>query len=133
MANITKRNGSFRIRVFLGEDLEGKKLYKSTTYKPTARTPKAIEKEVADYARDYEKRVLNGQYLEGEEMSLNSFFAAWLSDYAPKQISEAEIEDYEAIIKRVFLPTLGNKKLTKISALHLQAIVTDLENKDLNN
>ena len=132
MASIKKRsNGSYQIRIYLGEDLDGKKLFKNATYKPHARTEKAIEKEVSDYARDFEKRVLNGDYLSGEEMKLNQFFTLWLSDFAPKKLKEAEIEEYESIIKRVFLPTLGNKKIAQISALHLQAICTDLEKQGL--
>lgn len=132
MASIKERsNGSYQIRVYLGEDLNGKKLFKNTTYKPKARTPKAIEKEVKDYARDFEKRVLNGDYLSGEEMTFNAFFQIWQKDFAGKQLTEAEIEEYVKTIKRVFIPTLGNKKMTAVSPLHLQAIVTDLENKGL--
>lgn len=131
MASIKERNGSFQIRVYLGEDSSGKKQFKNTTYKPKARTPKAIENEVKDYARDFEKRVLNGDYLTGEEMTFNSFFQIWQNDFAGKQLTEAEIEEYVKTIHRVFIPALGNKKLTSISPLHLQKIVTDLENKGL--
>lgn len=132
MASIKERkNGSYQIRVYLGEDLNGNKLFKNTTYKPKARTPKAIEKEVKDYARDFERRVLNGEYLTGEEMTLNTFFHIWEKDFAPKQLTPAEIEEYCKTIKRVFLPALGNKKLVSVSPLHLQSIVTDLENKGL--
>ena len=132
MASIKQRtNGSYQIRVYLGEDIDGKKLFKNCTYRPKARTAKAIEKEVNDYARDFEKRVLNGQYLTGEEMTLNEFFKIWLKDFAPKKLTEAEIEEYTKTIQRVFLPTLGTKKMTAITPLHLQAICTELEEKGL--
>ena len=130
--NITKnKSGSYKIRVYLGEDLNGKKLFKNTTYKPKAQTPRAIEKEVMQYAADFEKRVLTGSYLSGEELTLNEFFKIWLRDYAPKQLTASEVEEYEKTIKRVFLPALGNKKLSSINALHLQGIVSDLETKGL--
>ena len=132
MASIKQRNnGSYQIRVYLGEDPAGRKLFKNTTYKPKGRTPKQIRQEVEDFARDFEKRVLNGQYLTGEEMTFSDFFQIWLSDFAPKQLTPAEIETYISNINRVFMPVLGNKKMAAIMPLHLQQIVTDLENKGL--
>lgn len=132
MASIKQRtNGSYQIRVYIGEDHNGKKQFKNTTYKPKARTPKAIEKEVNDYARDFEKRVLNGQYLSGEEMTFKSFFEIWLSDFAPKQLTPSQIEEYTKTIHRVFYPSLAMKKLAAITPLHLQQIVTDLEKRNL--
>lgn len=132
MASIKQRtNGSYQIRVYIGEDHNGKKQFKNTTYKPKARTPKAIETEVNDYARDFEKRVLNGQYLSGEEMTFKSFFEIWLSDFAPKQLTPAQIEEYTNTIKRVFFPSLAMKKIAAITPLLLQQIVTDLEKRNL--
>lgn len=34
MANITHRGNTFRIRVFVGTDINGKKIMKSTTFTP---------------------------------------------------------------------------------------------------
>lgn len=34
MANITQRGNTFRIRVFVGTDTDGKKIMKSTTFTP---------------------------------------------------------------------------------------------------
>lgn len=132
MASIKQRsNGTYQIRVYLGEDPQGRKQFKNTTYKPKGRTPKQIRQEVEDFARDFEKRVLSGQYLTGEEMTFQDFFRIWLSDFAPKQLTPAEMETYISNINRVFLPALGNKKMSAIMPLHLQQIVTDLENKGL--
>ena len=45
MANITKRGNTFRIRVFVGCDMNGKQLVKSITYTPPdGVTPKKAEK-----------------------------------------------------------------------------------------
>lgn len=132
MANITNNgNGIFRIRVFIGEDEKGKKIFKSTNYKPKGRTQKQIEKEVQQYALDFEKRVLSGDYLSGEELKLNEFVKTWLDVYAPKQLTPSEIEHYKETLNRIFIPVLGNKKLSSINAVMLQAIITDLENKGL--
>lgn len=45
MAAIDKRGSTFRIRVFVGTDMNGKKIMKSTTFTPpTDATPKKAEK-----------------------------------------------------------------------------------------
>lgn len=45
MAAIDKRGNTFRIRVFVGTDTNGKKIMKSTTFTPpTDATPKKAEK-----------------------------------------------------------------------------------------
>ncbi len=132
MASIKKRdNGSYLIRVYLGDDLNGKKIFKNTTYRPRATTPKAAEKEVQQYAADYERKVLNGDLLSGDEMTVNDFFKVWLTDYAPKQLTPHLVEEYEITIKRVFLPVIGCKRIAAVNPVILQSIVTDLEKKGL--
>ena len=46
MAEITRRKGTYQIRVYLGKDIHGKKITECITFVPTKKTPKAIEKEV---------------------------------------------------------------------------------------
>ena len=51
MANITHRGNTFRIRVFVGTDINGKKIMKSTTFTPPDDvTPKKAEKLAQEYA-----------------------------------------------------------------------------------
>ena len=126
MANITKRGEKYLIRVSVGRDTEGKQLTESTTYTPTETTPKKIEKEVENFARDFEERVRNGKYLEGEKITFCDFLERWREDYAVANISKGVLEGYESAIKKRFIPTIGNIKLSKINALHLQSIYTDM-------
>lgn len=56
LANITKRGNTFRIRVFVGCDMNGKQLVKSTTYTPPdGVTPKKAEKLAQEYAFEFER------------------------------------------------------------------------------
>ena len=73
MASIKKRGSSYLITVSLGRDSNGKKLIETITYIPTETTPKKIEKEVAAFAQDFESRVKNGKYLEGEKITFSTF------------------------------------------------------------
>ena len=78
MASIRKRKDSYQITVSLGRDAEGKQLLETTTCRPEATTPRAIEKEVDQFAKDFEKRVCEGKYLDGEKVSFTSFVETWL-------------------------------------------------------
>lgn len=56
MANIQKRGNMFRIRVFTGIDMNGKKIIKSITFTPPQGTaPKKAEKLAQEYAFEFEK------------------------------------------------------------------------------
>ena len=56
MANITKRRNTFRIRVFVGTDMNDKKMMKSATFTPPdGVTPKKAEKLAQEYAFKFER------------------------------------------------------------------------------
>ena len=65
MAEISCRNGIYKIRVYLGKHPKtGKKITESTTYTPTKKTPKAIEKEVEEYAREFDIKSIFSMHVE---------------------------------------------------------------------
>ena len=56
MATITKRGETFRIKVSLGYDANGKQIVKSTTFTPPiGATPKKAEKPANEYAFEFER------------------------------------------------------------------------------
>ena len=56
MATIAKRGNSFRIKVSLGYDINGKQIIKSTTYTPPVGvSPKKGEKLALQYAFEFEQ------------------------------------------------------------------------------
>lgn len=126
MANITQRGKNFLIRVSVGCDVEGKQIIKSTTFTPTEKTPARIEKEVENFAREFEQRVKNGNYLEGEKITFCDFLVRWREDYAIANISKGVLEGYEQAIKLRFVTPIGNMKISKINALHLNSIYTEM-------
>ena len=66
-----------------GEDsisVNGKKITESTTFTPTKKTPKAIEKEVQEFASNYEKQVKEGKILSGEKLTLTDIVKEWKQD-----------------------------------------------------
>ena len=65
MANITKRNGSYLIRVSCGYDVNGKQVVRSMTWKPDKKyAPKQLEKELQRQAAFFEEECRQGITLD---------------------------------------------------------------------
>ncbi len=76
LANITKRGNTFRIRVFVGYDMNGKQLVKSTTFTPpVGETEKKAEKLAQEYAFEFERHC-KGYSLLNENMRFSEL-ADW--------------------------------------------------------
>ena len=129
MASIKNRNGSYLITVSLGRDVNGKQILETTTFKPSATTPKAIEKEVDAYAREFEERVKNGKFLKGEKITFCDFLPRWREDYAQDNLSLSVTENYEQLLRDYIIPSIGNMKLAKINALHINSIYSGMKAK----
>ena len=127
MAEISCRNGIYKIRVYLGKDVNGKKITESTTYTPTKKTPKAIEKEVQDYAREFEKQVKEGKILSGEKLTLSDIVEEWKQDQTFKDLTKSVQESYIDILDRRIYPHIGHLKIAKITPLHIQKIYNTME------
>ena len=125
MASITKRGDSYRFTVSCGFDEKGKHLQKTMTYHPQARSPKAIEKEVAEAARDFENRVLNGGYVSAEKLSFKEYAEIWKTQYAEEQLTLSVRQGYYAILEHRVYPTLGNLPMLKIKTYHIQGIIDE--------
>lgn len=126
MASIERRGDSFRIKVYTGETSEGKKQFKTMTYKPKATTAKKIEKEVQAVANDFENKVRSGECFD-QKMTVERFYREhWLPDFSYK-LSPRERENALANIERIFLPEIGHLKINEVRAYHIQAIINKLE------
>ena len=127
MASIRKRGkNSYNIRVSNGYDMDGNHKFAEITYRPTATTPKAIEKEVEQFAKDFENRVLSDGFYEGEKIKFSDFVKTWKSDWAESHLSEGQIEQYESSLEMHIIPEIGNILISKINSLQIQNIITRL-------
>lgn len=74
MASIKKRGNTYQITVSNGFDSDGKRLFEYATFKPDEnRTVKQQEKDLNDFAYEFEKKVKEGKVLRGEKLLLNEF------------------------------------------------------------
>ena len=129
MANITKRGDTFRIRVFVGTDINGKKLMKSTTFTPPdGVTPKKAEKMAQEYAFEFERHCKG--YAELNENMRFSELADWyFANYAPIELKESTVYTYKGQYKNHIEPILGNMKIRDITTPKLTQI---MQSYDLN-
>ena len=88
MASVKKRGATYLIRISLGKDADGKRIYNSFTYKPKATRQSDIEKEVQRVALEREERLKAGRYLEGETMSFADFSEYWKRDWASRNLTQ---------------------------------------------
>ena len=74
---------TYRLTVSLGYDAKGKKLRKRKTVKMSeSLTQKQLEKELNIALVLFEKEVLEGEYLDGENITFAEFTDRWLKNYA---------------------------------------------------
>lgn len=129
MPNITKRGDNYRIKVFAGYDAEGRQIVRSCTFKPDpSKTDRQNKKALEVFAIEFEQKVLSGKLLDGERMTFQQYVeTVWLPEYAEKQLAATSYEDAKSALERVFIPAVGNMKLSQIQPLHIQKILDDMQ------
>lgn len=115
MASIRKRGNTYQITVSNGRTPEGKQIIETTTYIPDpAKTPKQNERALQVFALEFENRVKNGTYLDGEKITFQEFSKRWMKEYAPAHLKATSIEFYQHLLDKHILPSIGNIKLAKL-------------------
>lgn len=131
MAHIQKMKGkntlSYKIFVSCGRDEQNKQIVKTTTYKPTSTTPSAITKEVKKYADEFEKRVKEGKFLEGDKTTFSDFIKVWEQNWASEHLTVGVKEGYIDILNRRVCSYIGGMKLSKINSVLIESILSDMK------
>jgi len=130
MASIDKRqNGSYRIRVSVGKNCDGKRIFETMNYFPESTTPSKIKKEVEKVASDFEKRVEKGLYLTGDKLTFVDFIPTWKEEWGKDNLTQSALESYISALNYRAVPKIGSLPLGSIRPSHIQAIVTDMKNE----
>lgn len=124
MATITKRCGSYRIKVSCGYDINGKQFVQTKTWKPDeGMTEKQIEKEVQRQAVLFEEACKIGQITAN--IKFETFAEQWFEEYAQLNLRGTSYERMRRITHRVY-PVIGHMRIDKITGRHIQKFVNDL-------
>ena len=115
------------IRVFLGRDRETRRrTYHNRTIHGSARR-----------AQEYLTKMLRerdlGRGLEGSEITLNEFLDRWLETAAKPKLREKSYRSYESLLRRYIRPELGERILSTITPLDVQATYQQLVDRGLSS
>lgn len=132
MANITKRGDAYRIQVYAGRDKDGNIRRESTTFHPDPKkTDKQNQKALQQAALEFEQKVQNGQYLDGEKITFKEFCEIWQEEYAAKRLSVTTAARYKDNLDRYILPEIGSIKMAKIQPRILNRLFNSLSDQGL--
>lgn len=121
MATVNKRGNTYQIIVSLGLDVNGKKIRKTTTYKPPEKvTPKKAEKLANEFAIEFEQKCKGMTSLK-ENMRFCDMAEWFIDNYAKNELKEITAYNYESQIKNHLLPELGNIKLKDFTPAKITA------------
>lgn len=138
MANIKPRinkNGdvtSYLITVTLGTDDKGKKIRKTTSYKPKAKTEAKSKKEVEEFAVMFERDIREGMICtDGDRLRFRDFVDYWDDQWLSVRVMSGDMtqhcrEDYIRALEHYGVPAIGHMKLTEIRAIHIDKIVKSM-------
>ncbi len=121
MASITKRGHSFQISVNLGADIYGKRIRKTTTFKPPkGTTEKKAYKLAQQFAFEYEAKI-KGMCDLKENMRFSELCDWFFENYAPENLKGSSAYHYKSTVNKHLLPQLGNMKLKEFTPAKITA------------
>jgi len=124
--SVTKRpNGSYLIRISLGRDENGKRLYHTQTVNGT-------KKEAERLCRDLVSQFENGGVVSPAKLSLNAYLKEWLEVAKKPKVSARTLGDYESYLDQYVKDGIGRIPVSKITVLHIQGLYTELSNRGLS-
>ena len=135
MANIRKRGESYEITVSAGYDSTGKKLRRSTTFRPDPLTAtgrqkaeSVKDKEARAYAAEFEQQVKLGLVVGDYSMRFSDLAERYLQEYAFINLSRRTAEGYADYIKKVLIPKFGRCRIRDLcqQQLNIQTFFNDM-------
>lgn len=127
MATISKRGNSYRIKVSLGYDKNGKQIIKSTTFAlPKGTSEKKAEKMAQEYAYEFERHCKGYSQLN-ENMRFSELAEWYFENYAPIELKEGTVYNYKSAYKNHIEPVFGNTKVKDINTPRLTQFVQSLK------
>ena len=125
MATITKRGGTYRIKVSCGYSADGRQITRSMTWQPAPGTTKRQEeKELNRQATLFEERVKSGQFI-GNNIKFADFVETWFKDYAEKQLRPKTLLGYKKMAVRTNA-AIGHIRLDRLQPHHILEFYNNL-------
>lgn len=135
MANYERRGrNSFRLRIELGTDENGKRLRRTKTIRiddeSILRAPRRLEKYIEEELLKFKMEVEAAGYIKPEKMTFSQFVEEWREKYAKNELSPRTQKNYIDHINARLLPVLGRRRMDEIKPMHVVSILNDLRRPD---
>ncbi len=115
---VARGRGKWLVRVFLGRDPDsGKRRYYNRTIHGTK---KDAERYLTATLREKDL----GVFVEPARMSLDAYLDRWLEDAVKPRVRPRTLQDYRRFMDRHVRPSLGGRRLDRITPLDLQKLYT---------
>lgn len=131
MATITpiknSKKGAYRITVSNGYDSNNKQIRISTTFTPDkTKSQRQQEKQVQEFAINFERQVKTGKVYSGDKISFADFTKEWEEKEAKQNLEETTLYSYKGHLKNVILPAIGKYKMSKVTPAILEQFYRSL-------
>ncbi len=128
MASIRKRGKGYQVTVSNGRDVHDRQILETATWIPDpGKTEKQNQKALERFAMDFEDRVKNGKYLDGEKLTFQEFTKRWMEEYARVQLEPTTAEVYRFLLDVHAIPEIGHLKLARVQPAHLNKLYATLQ------
>jgi integrase len=117
--HVRKRGAHWELKYEVGADLSGRR---RTRYAAFRGTKKAAELELARLIAEH----ASGNGIDPTKSTVGEFLTTWLADWARQNVSPLTFQQYEMIVRRYVLPTIGNVPIQKLRPQHIQSLYAQL-------
>lgn len=113
------------LRIYLGEDANGKRRYINKTVRGTKRD---AQKWLNSALRDQDL----GVFVEPAAITLNEYLDKWLEVAARPRVSRRTADGYAGLLERYIRPAIGRKRLDSLQPLDIQKVYGEMQARDLS-
>lgn len=112
------------VRVFIGTTPDGKRNYSAETIRGTRKdAERALTRKLAELDA--------GTFVEPAKQTLRQHLASWLETAAKPKVSARTLMDYTSSLQRYVFPSLGNRRLDRVTPQDIQALYASLQERGL--
>jgi integrase len=123
---IARGERTWLVRVSMGRDLQtGKRRYNNHTVHGT-------KKDAQKYLNGALRELDLGTFIEPSGMTLNEYLDKWLEAAAKPRVRERTYLWYEDMLRWYVRPALGDKRLSTVKPLDIQALYSSLQERGLS-
>jgi integrase len=122
---IRRGENKWLVRVYIGEDTNGKRQYHS-------KIVKGKKKDADDELIDLLRQNSLGLLSDDRNQTLSEYLDIWLKNIAKQRLSYRTYKDYEDLLKRYVREPLGKVKLRDLKAVHIQKLYGEMQERGLS-